>query len=330
MSQNDNTYTILIGENNGYQGNNRYDCSLDALDGIMEKILNGVFYKNLLLKTFERIEISNESLHYNSLEALKIISPKVVIDISKNIGVGELKTIWLQTIPEGGELPDIEVKITPENVVTWKDQKLLGKIAGECVIDVFDKASRQFIDRKMIRVYERNPVTQLTFVQKDITLSQDVYHQLAINYEPTSADNLPRTIFVSSNEAIVKVDGRTGGINTVNPGTATVKVECEGVSDSCEITVTAKLTDIDISFAESGIPKVNTIRRVNITPVPTNAALSNLTVAITPDNVAAYDYFTSSLKLNKKGKCSLLVTNTEDSVINPLSVERVFEFEIKD
>jgi hypothetical protein len=152
--------------------------------------------------------------------------------------------------------------------------------------------------------------------------------QLEINFEPETADNITKIKFSSSNESVIKAGQTNGGIYSVAPGIATIKVECEDVFDTCKIIVKSKLKDIKINFSDNRPIQKNTVRKINIEPIPENALLNNLTINIIPEDIATYDGFTNSLKLIDTGNCTVIVSNDEFSKTGNLHIEKMFKFEI--
>ncbi|MDR0918309.1 MAG: hypothetical protein LBM93_03545, partial [Oscillospiraceae bacterium] len=175
----DNSVVINIGKNLGFQGNNRYCCDKDNFNNLILKILNGRFFtdifKNLIQENFKN------NLYYNSFIPLFKISPIINIDIPKNIGMNEKKSLTVTTIPDNSKKPELLLNISPDNILTWENEKLIGLNAGECFVEVYNKENNQLSAKEKVRVYERNPVRKISFKQKEITISQDVFVQLEIN-----------------------------------------------------------------------------------------------------------------------------------------------------
>jgi LPXTG-motif cell wall-anchored protein len=143
---------------------------------------------------------------------------------------------------------------TDDKTVTWSSDKtkvatvdetglVKGKSAGTAVITatVGDKTATYEIKVKEIKLKEIS-------IDSTALIHRGDSKKLTITYSPKSTTDSKKATWTSANESIVTVDAK-GNVTAVAVGTTTVTATVGEFTSTCEVTVDAPLTSIDVKDA---------------------------------------------------------------------------------
>lgn len=231
--------------------------------------------------------ISQDTCQVSISSTLRGISVVDEIKITR----GYTQTVSCNAIPSTATLPQLTWTSEDEDIATVDDD---GVVTGVSLGTTTIKAAVDDVIYDSCEVTVVSPYSGIRIVEDEEDLEEKSIPKnaeitLGAVADTTLAD-APEPVFTwtSDDEDIITVD-EDGKIKAITFGTATVRVSCDGFTDSVEITVTGEVTGVRLNVSETSILKGRTANLI-ATALPEGGVENEVfTWSSTNENIVSVD-----------------------------------------
>lgn len=166
--------------------------------------------------------------------------------------------------------------------------------------------------------------TGITFQEKEVTLAPTEERVLAVDFTPANTTDKGKARWTTSDPMIAAVD-EDGTVLGVQPGTATVAVDVDGVQDSCQVTVAEiPITGIDPGGETNLRIPVGTNKQLPFTVLPENTTEDKEAVLISANPNIVMTGGTSQIRGVAEGETDVIVRAGDSSLVYHVTVGPVY------
>ena len=225
------------------------DKAKNVIDIIVDRFVKVPFIVNLAskLKSYDGIN-SGEDIEKVEL-ATEIDSFISIADIDL-LEVGSTTSLEIKTIPEGGDVSNIRVISSNENIVKVDGINLLAVNAGNAYLDIYRGAENIPFARKNVSTFKDNSVQKIELSVSDKKMGIDRIQKAIIAVFPEDAEDAKQVKWSVNNSSIATVDSE-GNIKALKDGKVTITASTEKVSANIEIEVLPNISNIKSSVSNS-------------------------------------------------------------------------------
>lgn len=205
------------------------------------------FMQEPLLWAFRKCIKSLEKTEKEGDEIQKLVSvePAVTVSVEEKIEVG--KSAKIQIVPEYETVPvpKLIYKIPEKEIAFCDGLCVFGKKEGTATLEVYYQGEKKPFAVKKVEIIKRERIKNLVLSENELEMGVGDRKKLICTYFPEQADNADSIMWVSSNENIVKCDGK-GALEAVSEGVCQVMCIAENISANCICLVKPYLEEIAI------------------------------------------------------------------------------------
>ncbi len=223
---------------------------------------------------------------------------------------GQSETVTYKYFPEDADTSKIVWESSNPEVATVTNGKIKALKEGTSTITI---SSNNISDK--LEVIVKPIIEKINFINKNVNIIKGSEYQLS--YEIIPKDEKIDLIFKSNDKNIVTINEK-GIIKGINVGTTTVTLESsDGIfKDECKVTIDNSLKMINVDRDLVNL-KVGGKDHINISPVPINGVLENITWESSNNKVVHVD---NDGNIEAVGKGMAIVTVTNGVLSNTITV----------
>lgn len=220
-------------------------------------------YENVLfnVKTLTPGTLSVTAKYQNMEDSIEItvlsaeLRKLILSDMNISLPLGEGYNFQVEGLYSDGSQQEVAASYTDydTSIVSISESGQLATLSqGETSVNVtFDSLAEQ----ATITVTDAEPVFMaLSLVPAEVAAGESSTGEVTVTYTDGTNVNKSTEATFSSPDSIVEVDGAT--IKSLQPGTATIHAEFEGLNDSANLSITSAIaTDLMLSADANSLPK---------------------------------------------------------------------------
>ena len=278
----------------------------DSIDETLAELLELVYYPNILKLLLSRLDIDNGNPFYNDVFVLDKTEPQLFVRLPLSIEYGMTVPIMARMIPEGARLPQIIVRVSNDEVISYTGSGFTATGTGEAVVEVYEAGKNVPVASGRITAYRTNFIKKLTIPTNEIRVCVDDCVSLGYDFYPHDAEDKKRIKFLSDNGSVAyaKDDGQ---IVARLPGECLVYYKSERAeSERCLVRVFPKLEEISASI-ENGVIETGKFSKITIKRVPEEAVLDTLSIKVDPPSLGEYDKGSGSFFARNPGEGKIII-----------------------
>lgn len=181
------------------------------------------------------------------LDVVRAIDPVIVVNRAEAIERGKAFSYHLSTIPHDSLTVDVRMESGDKKIIDVSEKyTILGKMPGKSKVSFFKPDENEPFYEEEVCVYERNRVSRIDLVERDIVIAEEDTRRIGYDVFPTDADDMETLHWEVSDGNIVSID-KSGLLRGMKKGVCRIALVSEECSAEANVTVKERAKCISLS-----------------------------------------------------------------------------------